>query len=243
MKTDHIEIAIDDDSMAGSLCEPGMGIPGILFIHGWAGSQARDQKRSRVLARLGTVCLTFDMRGHGAGRTQLEKVTPAQNLSDVCAAYDMLAAHHSVDPASIAVVASSYGAYLSTHLLAERPVRWLSMRVPALYRDRDWNVPKHSLDRKDLHLYRSTQIASRENRALRQCRSYDGDVLIIESEHDDLVPHPTIASYLASFSKAKSITHRIISGADHALSDPDCRRQYDELLIRWIREMIFGARS
>ncbi len=47
---------------------------------------------------------------------------------------------------------SSYGAYLGTVLSTFRPVRWMSLRVPALYRDEHWSLAKGRLDRMDLSL-------------------------------------------------------------------------------------------
>lgn len=240
-KTDaHIEVS--GARLAGHVFEPRTGSPGILFVHGWAGSQKRDEKRSRAISRLGCICLTFDMRGHGETEGDQEKVSRADNLADICAAYDYLASHPAVDTTSIAVVASSYGGYLATFLSALRPVRWLALRVPALYRDEGWDTPKLSLDRRDLQTYRSRHVPRETNEALRHCEHFTGDVLIVESENDDLVPHPTIASYLASFMNARSITHRILEDADHALSEAESRRAYDRLLLGWIREMVLGAR-
>ena len=242
MRKTAAQIDVDGRVLEGHFVTPKTGLPGVLFIHGWAGSQRRDQRRSQVISRLGCICLTFDMRGHGQTQDDRGKVTREDNLSDIFAAYDRLAAHPGVDPASILVVASSYGAYLATFLLSHRPVRWLALRVPALYRDDDWDQPKAMIDRDDLQLYRSMDVPMTSNRALRNCRDFKGDVLLVESEDDALIPHATVASYLAAFKKSCSITHRIIAGADHALSLPESRRAYDELLLRWIREMVLGAR-
>jgi len=228
--------------MSGHFFEPATGFPGVLFVHGWAGSQQRDELRSRAIAQLGCICLTFDMRGHGETTEHLKSVTPAQNLKDICSAYDVLARHPAVDPGSIAVVASSYGAYLATLLTTYRPVRWLSMRVPALYEDDAWEVAKYSLDREELQEFRSSRVPVHSNRALRSCKEFRGDVLIVESDNDHLIPHTTIASYIASFVMARSITHRLIENADHALSSSDSRQAYDSLLLGWIREMVLNAR-
>lgn len=242
MNRTEAHISVDGRALEGHFFAPKTGMPGVLFIHGWAGSQKRDQRRSEVISRLGCICLTFDMRGHGQTQSERDKVTREDNLSDIFAAYDTLVAHPAVDPHSILVVASSYGAYLATFLLSRRPVRWLAMRVPALYRDDDWDQPKDSLDRDDLQLYRRMDVPPSTNRALRNCKDFTGDVLLVESECDPLIPHATVASYLASFKNTCSITHRIIAGADHALSEPASRRAYDELLLGWIREMVLGAR-
>src|SRR3712207_7596311 len=46
-------------------------------------------------------------------------------------AYDALAGRPGVDADAIAVVGSSYGAYLAAVLTSLRPVRWLGLRAPA----------------------------------------------------------------------------------------------------------------
>ncbi|HAG79073.1 MAG TPA: alpha/beta hydrolase, partial [Pseudomonas sp.] len=69
-----------------------------------------------------------------------------------------------------------------------------------------------------------------------------GDVLIVESEHDTFVPHETIMSYRAAFHGTHSLTHRIIDGADHALSNERCQEAYTSILVNWATEMIIGAR-
>ena len=125
-------------------------MPGVLFVHGWGGSQQRDLKRARGIAGLGCVCLTFDLRGHGAEERQREWITREHNLRDLLAAYDRLAAHPQIDPEAIAVVGTSYGGYLACILTELRHIRWLALRVPALYRDEDWDRPKRELPRDDL---------------------------------------------------------------------------------------------
>ncbi|RCS25123.1 alpha/beta fold hydrolase [Phyllobacterium salinisoli] len=238
----QVSIGVDREEILGTFALPKTGTPGILFLHGWAGSQKRDMERAQHMAALGCICFTFDMRGHAGTLSRVETVTRGDNLSDVLAAYDVLASHPSVDPAAIAVVGSSYGGYLASILTSLRPVRWLALRAPALYRDQNWDVPKASLDRADLVRYRSSLIPTDENRALRNCRSFQGDVLIISSEKDEIIPSTVIASYRAAFLYAHSITSRVIGGADHALTSAECQRAYDCLLLRWLREMVLGAR-
>jgi dipeptidyl aminopeptidase/acylaminoacyl peptidase len=68
-------------------------------------------------------------------------VTREDNLRDLLAAYDRLLAHPALDTSAIAVVGTSYGGYLASILTSLRPVRWLALRVPALYRDEEWHTP------------------------------------------------------------------------------------------------------
>jgi len=235
-------IAIDEHELAATVISPDTVIPGILFLHGWAGRQERDVERAKTISALGCVCLTFDMRGHGRTLASNRTVTRGENLDDAIAAYDELASLAMVEDGSIAVVGSSYGGYLATLLTEFRPVRWLALRAPALYRDSLWQAPKAQLDRSDLQTYRSSLVALEDNRALRQSREFRGDVLLVKSERDTIVPHPTIASYQRAFINARSLTVRILDGADHALNEERHREAYNRLLTRWIREMVLGAR-
>ena len=237
-----VEIEVDGQRIAGTLATPATAIPGVLFVHGWGGSQERDLARAREIAALGCVCLTFDLRGHAGTQSQFDCVTRDDNLRDALAAYDLLINNPMVDRSSIAVVGSSYGGYLATILSSRRPVRWMALRVPALYKDDEWDVPKRQLDRAVLAAYRRRPVRPAENCALQACADFAGDVLIVESEHDELVPHETIISYRAALRKAHSVTYRVIDGADHALSEPLCRQAYSSVLIGWLTEMVLGSR-
>jgi hypothetical protein len=243
MRSRLIEIAVEDGQVVlGTLAAPATTMPGVLFVHGWGGSQERDLERAREIAALGCTCLTFDMRGHARTAGQRGTVTREHNLRDVLAAYDALVAQEGVDTSAIAVVGSSYGGYLASLLTAMRPVRWLALRVPALYRDGEWERPKRALDRKDIAQYRSAPVAAEGNRALSAAAAFTGDVLLVESEHDHLIPHTALASWIASFRCARSLTYRVVGGADHALSSAAHRRDYGCLLLRWVTEMVLGAR-
>ncbi|MBF3060361.1 alpha/beta hydrolase, partial [Pseudomonas aeruginosa] len=63
--SERIRIGVGDDRIEGTFLSPRAKVPGVLFVHGWGGSQQRDLKRAQGIAGLGCVCLTFDLRGHG----------------------------------------------------------------------------------------------------------------------------------------------------------------------------------
>ena len=227
----------------GTLVLPGVLVPGVLFVHGWGGSQQQYLARAREVAALGCVCLAFDLSGHAGTQPQREKVSRESNLYDVLAAYDELAAHPYVDGSAIAVVGSSYGGYLATILTSMRPVSWLALRAPALYIDTGWELPKLQLHQDhDLRAYRRSFVDAATNRALRACAAFKGDVLLLQSEHDDIIPPAVIKSYRAACTQARSLTYRCIQGADHGLSDERSQRVYTGLLVQWIAEMLPDAR-
>lgn len=238
-----IDIPVDDQHIAGTLVGPDTMVPGVMLVHGWDGSQDQYIARAHAIAALGCICITFDLRGHVRHEAMRNTVTREDNLRDVLAAYDVLVGHPAVDPTSIAIVGSSYGGYLAAILSTLRLVRWLALRVPALYRDSDWLVPKSDLNRADLTAYRKSVVAPETNRALAACAAFRGDVLLVESEHDSMVPHPVIENYKSACSQARSLTYRLMDGADHGLSDRASQQTYTALLVNWVNEMVQGARA
>lgn len=237
----EIDIPVDEGKIAGTLVTPSERIPGILFVHGWGGCQEQYLARAREATALGCVSLTFDLRGHANTSPMADTVSRENNLHDVLAAYDVLANHPQVDRNAIAVVGSSYGGYLATILTKIRPVRWLALRVPALYMDSGWELPKKQLHKdQDLDTYRNSLIPAKDNRALRAAAAFAGDVLIVESEFDNIIPSAVISNYREAFIQASSLTYRVMKGADHGLTDIAHQRAYTLLLLKWLNEMIFG---
>src|SRR5262245_513047 len=240
-----IDIPVDGQHIHGTLLGPGQpvtGGAGVLFIHGWGGSQEQYIRRACEVAARGYVCLTFDLRGHAWTKGQRSTVSRGANLRDALAAHDVLAAQPGVDPSAVAVVGSSYGGYLGAILTTLRPVCWLGLRAPALYKDADWDLPKRRLrHEQDLAAYRRRAVPAQDNRALRACEALRGDVLLVESEDDRVVPHSVLASYLAACTQVRSLTYRVIRGADHALSQEPWRRAYTAILVSWLTEVLPGA--
>lgn len=243
-RDDPVAIAVGEQNLAGTLVTPGTLIPGVLFVHGWGGSQQQYVARARAVAALGCICLTFDLRGHAGTRAQYESVTRDDNLKDVVAAYDTLTRQRGVERSAVAVVGSSYGGYLAALLTLQRPVRWLALRAPALYKDSDWELPKGQLrKRQELDAYRLRQIEPQESRALAACAGFAGHALVVESERDSVIPAQVTGNYRNALANAASLTARTLEGADHGLTDDRWQQAYTQVLVDWLREMIQAARS
>ena len=67
--------------------------------------------------------------------------------------------------------------------------------------------------------------------------------LLIESQRDNVVPHPVIENYLSACVHARSLTYRVLEGADHSLSEEPWRSAYTTLLVSWLNEMTVGLRE
>jgi pimeloyl-ACP methyl ester carboxylesterase len=243
-RDEPVYLRVESEHILGTLIMPGTLIPGVLFVHGWGGDQRQYIDRARTLAALGCVCLTFDLRGHAQTKSRYETVSREEGLRDILAGYDFLAAQHNVDADRIAVVGSSYGGYLAALLTALRPVKWLALRAPALYKDSDWKLPKYRLgSEQKLEIYRRQAVHPDESRALRACAAFAGDALIVESERDTVVPHQVVVNYREAFVGARSLTYRVIPDADHALTGDACQRVYTNVLVTWLTEIALGERG
>lgn len=236
-----VRIAVDGQETGGKLvpataCE--QPCPALLFVHGWGSSQRHSLAVGKQLAARGYVCLTFNLRGHARTRAQRDTITRADNLGDVIAAYDLLASREDVHPGRIGVVGFSYGGYLATLLTTERAVRWLVLRAPAIYMDADFDRPKRelNLDPK-LAAYRRRRIATAANRAFVAASRFEGHVLVVESEHDHVIPHAVVANYLRAFRAVASCRHAVIAGADHGLSEKAWKHEWRCLLLDWLATM------
>jgi len=152
--------------------------------------------------------------------------------------YDWLV-DQGMDSSRIGLVGVSYGAYLAAIATELRAVRWLALRSPALYPDRDWHLPKEELEGAvDLRKFRERTHAPDRSEALLACAKFDGDALIVESGCDEVIPHAVIQRYVQAFGQARSVACKTIEGADHGLSEPEHRAAFATLLSEWFSTVV-----
>ena len=172
-RLETLNIAVEDgDQLAAALARAGRpharrALRARLGRQPGAGSHARARGGG-----LGCVCLTFDLRGHAAYGCSA-RPSRARKTCGTCWPRTTFWSRGGVDPAAIAVVGSSYGGYLAAILTSLRPVRWLALRAPAIYKDAAWDFPSAELHA-DPHLmaYRAASCRPADNRALRACGAF-----------------------------------------------------------------------
>jgi uncharacterized protein len=197
---------------------------GLLFVHGLGSSQSGYIARAEIVAaETGIVCLAFDLRGHGASGGVLPELSPREHLADLFVAFDYLAGLRGIDGDRIGLCGASYGAYLAALFVAERPVKRLLLRAPAVYADDDVDVPIGQLS--------GARPGRPSTVAFERLHAFPGEVLVVESELDTVIPRSLIDRYTASSPRAQ---RAVIHGAGHAL-EPQFERTFVEIICAWFR--------
>ena len=211
--------------------------PSLLVCPGWNDHGKPQYERLRaVLEPRGWHCRRAGIPDADWDRGERKSESRADSLAQLLKDYDALAETPGTDAAAIGVLGFSYGAYEAAMLTASRSPAWLALRSPALYPDEDWTQPKEELDSDALQRYRRLRIRPGENRALACCAAFRGDVLLIESGCDEVIPREVIENYAEAFGNARSLTRRVLPGADHELSAEQHRAAYHALAVSWLAE-------
>ena len=219
----EVSFTVGKDRLKGTLFDPRLSKPknpAILFIHGWTSNRGRYQKLAQKLSDLGYVVLTFDMRGHGNSDGNIELQTRNDFIDDVIASYDFLSQQEGVDPRKISVVGSSLGSYLAAVLAGKRRTYTLVLRAPANYPNEGFEKPqyKHSNDVEILK-WRYKVSNPNDTISLRALNDFNGEVLIVESGNDEVIPPQTVKNYINAVKDKKKVHHIVMPGAPHSLSE------------------------
>lgn len=208
---------------------------GLLVLPGWDDDgQQQYTALQTALQRQHWVSRRANLPDSSWPRDALKATSRPDALQQAFDDYEMLASGLRGGP--VAAMGFSFGAYLATYLTTIHPVRCLVLRSPALYPDKDWSTPKEELDKRDLAAYRQAIHPPESNGALAACSRYDGDVLLVDSENDQIIPSAVIASYEAAFTTARSLSRYTIKQADHQLTDPSWQAEYRDVLLGWLND-------
>lgn len=205
-----------------------------LLIQGWTGHQ--NKEAAQALADLGFTSMTYDMRGHSTSEGNLGDFTRADFIADAVAAYDFLKQKVG-EGVEIGVTGSSFGGYTAVMLSTLRPVKCLSLRVPATYPDKGFNDPQLPQSATaELTAWRK-QPLDLSNKAFSALHNFTGKVQIVEAENDESVPHQAVQNYADSVADKQNLQHVVMRGAPHTLATPELKEEYVKLLTEWVSRL------
>lgn len=230
----EIEFTCEDQKLKGKLFFPEqlrVKQPGVVFINGWKGNQNSKTDYASAAASLGYVSMTFDMRGQGESEGDLSTLTMENFLHDGEAAYDRLIAEQAVDADDITIVGNSLGAYIAARLTERKNTKNLILQAPANYPDQELVRPLADYAGvKSILEWRQQILKPETNIALDALNKFKGNLLIVESQLDDFIPHQTVENYVSAAQDPARVKLELMSGAPHSLKDPSLRMQYQNLI-------------
>ena len=239
-----ISFIVEGRKLAGSIFFPEKSKkknPAILFVHGWTRAMERSYQYAEALSKLGYICFLFDMRGHGESEGNIKIFTIKEFLYDVLAAYDYFLKIKGVDEENISAVGSSFGGYLIALLSVKRNIKNLAMRVPADYPNDNFVKSKYlksSADTQESLAWRKIKKNPDETFALKAINGFDENILIIEAEKDNIIPHQTIENYINAVKDKRKLSHIIMKGAPHSIKEGPFRDEVTRILVDWFKYKI-----
>lgn len=230
MKT-KIEFKVGSEVLRGSLFAPvGKGpFPGVIFYHGRGSNRGRYLEIGKQLAGKGIMALAFDFRGCGESDGNFPDQTQRMGIADAEAGLKFLL-NQNVDKNRIGIMGTSFGGFVAAILMNEFIIKSLVLRVPAIFPEEimDINVA-------DLRVYsyidRKKWLASI---AYDGISKFKGDLLVIQSENDDVVKDWIVKNY---YDRAKNAAKRelfVQKGAGHSLhAAPVALKEFYDITFDW----------
>lgn len=236
-----VSIHTDQYTLAGTLfpAESTEGnVPGALLIHGWKSDKESVSVVAETLStKNGITCLAIDLPGHGDSEGDIAHLSRKDFLDSVAAGYDVLAKQENVDVQNIGAHGASFGGYLTALLSAERGLAWMALRVPADYPDEGFQESRvKTASDPDTNAWRQNARSTEESMALRAVHAFDGPILVVEAEHDAIVPQQTVLNYKHAADPSK-VTYTVMENAPHSFSGrPDLKEEFANMMSEWLSD-------
>ncbi len=240
----RLKISVDNTNLQAALFLPEPlkdKNPAILIIQGWTGLKENSFGYAEALSKLGFICLLCDSRGHGESEGDIETATMEDFTKDDQAVFDFLTKLEGVDKENISVVGSSFGGYRAAFLTSKRPVKNLVLRVAADYSNDTFKIARAKAggsENPEVMEWRKKPRNPNETYALEALNNFNGNVLIIESENDDMVPHQTVENYKNAVKDKDKLTYVFMEGAPHSIKPGPFREKVEKIYLDWFKNYI-----
>jgi len=232
--------------------------PGVVLVHGWESARDRTLPLALFLNAAGFHCLTIDIRGHGANPAESMPLTAGEFGLDAHAAFEALIARpevtsggivgHSMgaigallagaaDPRVAAIVATSAPA--DPYRLTRQTFRLARLPIP--------DPIAYPLAWLTTHVYlRPRRHVVADISASEAVTRYDGPILLIHGDDDDVVPVAHLSRLAAAARRSRAdepdaapVQTLVIRGGHHSWLYEDAR--YRAEVARFLATYLEGS--
>lgn len=232
----QVEFKVGNETLRGSLFIPeGKGpFPAVVFFHGRGSNRKNYLPMAEKLSENGIYSLTFDFRGCGVSDGIFANQTHRMGVEDGKAGLEFLL-DQNVDRNRIGIQGTSFGGYVVGMLLNEYDfIKSVVLRVPAAYSDQTFNVKadvEEGYFRKRENWINSSAYKGLEN--------FKADLLVIESEKDELLPSEEVKKYYNVTKMASKRKLYIQKGAGHSFNgNPEGLKFFHKITVDWFLETL-----
>jgi hypothetical protein len=203
----------------------------VVFVHGFGVRGRSCEQYAKRIVQNGITGLTFDLGGHGDSSGDVSELSVNDHLADLTRAYDYIAAQQGlgINPQRIGVAGMSYGGYLAALLSPDRAVKSLFLRSPPLYPESVRDAPRDAYTLNGV-LYGEPDRASS---ALSALRGFAGRVVLVVSEHDEVVVPRITDIYKEAIQNGEQ---KVLEGVQHNL-DKAAQELFRPLVVEWAESL------
>jgi len=230
MKKKNIEFKIGKDVLRGSLFIPdGKGpFPGVIFYHGRYSSRIRYLNMAEPLAKKGLVTLAFDFRGCGESDGLRSEQTLEKGIEDGKSALEFLLTQN-VHKDRIGIQGNSFGGFVTGNILKNfNQIKSVVLRAPAAYGKRYMTSMTLTPDK-----FFSKKENWFDSPSYEGIRGFKGELLVLESANDELLPKELVQRYYKEAINAKKRKLIIIKGVGHKIAEPKGAEIFYKQVIDW----------
>lgn len=205
--------------------------PGIVFFHGMTSSEKGYIPIAERLAQHGIVGMTLSIRGHGTSEGDFNALTVNDAVVDGLSAFDFFARYDFIDQSRVGLCGGSVGAAITAMVSADKEVKSMILRAPATYTEEMMKMTFQEIMSEEGQIFRRMSNIS-DTPPVRAIAQFKGDLLVVTSENDAVIPVAVPTQYLLEARQTKSKKLIQIDGAEHNLTG-DKREQFIDEVVRW----------
>lgn len=239
METQRFVVPVGTRRIFGELHPCAAGAPVIVCCHGLFSSKNSDKflQIADRFTRNGFSVVRFDFGGCGESSGALADTTVSGRLQDLAAVMDHIAAE--AGPAGpVGILGSSLGGYVGMLHAARQPGRVAALSVWSA----PWDLPDitRNIPAEDLQQLKRGFFSDARRHDLPAAAGRLSSVQVLHGSADEIVPLEHAGRIYAAARDPKELL--VLPGADHAITQPSCRRQALDAGLAWFRRHLAGSR-
>lgn len=206
--------------------------PIVLTFHGMTSSKDSYVKLGELLSNYRISTLAVSLQGHGQSEGDFAKTKVKDLTQNGRDSLKFLKNLPEIDNQKMGVLGTSVGSHIAACISNE--FKSIILRVPGLYNETMLDMTCEEIMNSEKSVFNNltnlTNIL-----AIKSISTFKGDLLIVTSENDSIIPAKIAEAILNNTPLAKSKRIKQINGADHGLSDPRHRQEFYEIAVNWFR--------